>query len=162
MRTAPIKNGSQKEVGPLMGSMVAKDAHLMTDGDRTLVAIGKTHRAHSSVVHSQGEYARDDAHVNTAEAFNLFLVRAKMGVWHSWSKEHVQRYLAELQFHWDHRPVPIDLGASASGTQQRRRFRAIPPIVVMRALFSRADGRGVRRTRISSVEDVDRSVRIAQ
>ncbi len=83
LRAAPIMNGSKEEVGPLLDAIVDKSAHLMTDGDKTLVGLGKAHKAHSSVVHSHGEYVRGDAHINTAEAFNLFLVRAKMGVWHS-------------------------------------------------------------------------------
>ena len=107
---------------------------------------GKGHAAHASVSHSRHEYVRGDAHVNTTEAFNLFLRRAKMGVWHVWSDEHMRRYLAELQFHWDHRPIP-------KGSGKRRELVAVPSIVLMRILLSRGHGRELRRTKTGSVAE---------
>lgn len=146
VRTAEMTDGSASAVGPLVRELVAPEAHLMTDGDRALIAVGKDQAAHASVSHSQKEYVRGDAHVNTAEAFNLFLRRAKMGVWHVWSNEHLRRYLAELQFHWDHRPIP-------KGSGKRRELVAVPSIVLMRILFSRGHGRELRRTKAGSVAE---------
>lgn len=87
---------------------------------------------------------RGDVHVNTAEAFNLFLRRAKMGVWHVWSDEHRRRYLAELQFHWDYRPI-------SKGRGKRRELVTVPSIVLMRILFSRSHGRELRRTKLAAL-----------
>ena len=67
VRAAIMPDGSAEAVGPLMADMVDKSSHLMTDGDRTLGAVGKTHAAHSAVNHSAKEYVRGDAHTNTAE-----------------------------------------------------------------------------------------------
>jgi len=81
-RTTKLADGSRATVAPAVESIVSPDAHLMTDGDRTLVAIGKNQAKHDAVNHGAKEYVRDDAHVNTAEGFNLYVRRAKMGVWH--------------------------------------------------------------------------------
>ena len=115
----------------------------MTDGDRALVLSAGLCGTPPSVT---AKYVRGDAYVNTAEAFNLFLRRAKMGVWHVWSNEHLRRYLAELQFHWDHRPIP-------KGRGKRRELVAVPSIVLMRTLFSRGHGRDLRRTKAGSVAE---------
>lgn len=146
VRTAEMADGSASTVGPLMRELVEPEGRLMTDGDRALIAAGKDQAAHASVSHSQKEYVRGDVHVNTAEAFNLFLRRAKMGVWHVWSDEHRRRYLVELQFHWDHRPI-------SKGRGKRRELVTVPSIVLMRILFSRSHGRELRRTKTGSVAE---------
>lgn len=149
VRTAEMADGSASTVGPLVRELVAPEANLMTDGDKALISAGKDQAAHASVSHSRHEYVRGDAHVNTAEAFNLFLRRAKMGVWHVWSDGHLRRYLAELQFHWDHRPIPRDNG-------KHRELVSVPSIVLMRILFSRGQGRELRRTKSGSVAEPSR------
>jgi hypothetical protein len=115
------------------------------------VAIGKNQAKHDAVNHGAKEYVRDDAHVNTAEGFNLYVRRAKMGVWHYWSEQHLQRYLDELQFHWDHRPR-----VEPGGGETNRRLRSVPVIVLMAHLFSRANGRELRRTRDGGIREVAR------
>lgn len=140
-RAAIMPDGSAKTVAPLMASMVSKGAHLMTDGDLTLGAVGKEHDDHSAVNHSAKEYARGNVHTNTAEGFNLFIRRAKMGVWHKWDEEHIPRYLSELQFHWDHRPK-LDRVVGVRHNQ----VRATSAIRKMREMFARCDGRQLRRS----------------
>jgi transposase-like protein len=58
---------------------------------------------HKAVNHGQGEYARGDAHVNTAESFFALLKRGVMGSFHHISKQHLDRYCDEFCFRWDHR-----------------------------------------------------------
>jgi hypothetical protein len=38
-----------------------------------------------------------------AESFNVILERAKLGVFHYFSKEHIQRFLHEIGFRWNHK-----------------------------------------------------------
>ncbi len=51
---------------------------------------------HEKVIHSRGEYVRDDAHTNGIESFWSGIKRAIMGVYHKMSKKHLWRYIAEF------------------------------------------------------------------
>ena len=53
-------------------------------------------RAHESVNHSVGEYVRDMAHTNSNESFWATMERAHRGVFHKFSKKHLQRYVDEF------------------------------------------------------------------
>jgi len=64
-----------------------------------------------------------------------------MGVWHQWNEKHIPRYLAELQFHWDHRPS-LDRVDDAPHNQ----VRATSAIRKMREMFAHAAGRQLRRS----------------
>jgi hypothetical protein len=63
------------------------------------------HGGHAIVTHSAGEYARGDAHVNSAESYFALLKRGVMGSFHHISKEHLDRYCDEFSFRWDYRSI---------------------------------------------------------
>ena len=44
-------------------------------------------------------------HVNTAESWFAILKRGVYGTFHHVSKQHLDRYLAEFAFRWNHRRV---------------------------------------------------------
>ncbi|MCV0427300.1 MAG: transposase [Roseibium sp.] len=58
------------------------------------MSIGEGFARHESVNHSQGEYARGSAHVNSAEDFGAPIRRTVIGVFHYISPKH-----ADLYFH---------------------------------------------------------------
>jgi hypothetical protein len=60
---------------------------------------------HDSVKHSVGEYVRGDVHTNTGEGFFSLVKRGMYGTFHSVSKKHLHRYLAELEFRYNARKV---------------------------------------------------------
>ena len=146
-RVKPMNDGDSQTIASLLDQTTSREATLMTDGDKALRAVGKGYAAHHAVVHSSGEYARGDAHVNSAEAFHLYTQRAKFGVWHRWSENHQQRYLDELAFHWEHRPKFETLNG-----KRHRIARSTPVILRMQQIFRNAGGR--RLTRVgASVSD---------
>ena len=49
------------------------------------------------------EYARGDAHVNTAESYFSLLKRGVMGAFHHVSRKHLNRYSDEFAFRWNRR-----------------------------------------------------------
>jgi len=83
---------------------VDRSATIMTDEWPAYRGIGtEFDGGHQAVNHGQGEYARGDAHVNTAESFFALLKRGVMGSFHHISKQHLDRYCDEFSFRWDHR-----------------------------------------------------------
>ena len=68
-------------------------AQVYTDDGRGYVGID---RAHESVNHSAGEHVRDMAHTNGIESFWATMERSHKGVFHKFSKKHLQRYVDEF------------------------------------------------------------------
>jgi transposase-like protein len=64
---------------------------------------GKEFARHRTVNHSQGEYYKDGAGIQGAESFFAVFKRGVYGTYHSISKQHLQRYLDEFVFRWNHR-----------------------------------------------------------
>jgi transposase-like protein len=85
---------------------VDRSARIMTDEWSSYRGIGAEFKGgHEIVTHSAGEYARGDAHVNTAESFFALLKRGVVGSFHHISKQHLDRYCSEFSFRWDHRSI---------------------------------------------------------
>lgn len=81
-------------------------AHLMTDESSAYTRIGREFKGgHSTVHHSSKEYARGDAHSNTIEGVFSLLKRGVFGTFHSVSRKHLPKYLAEFEFRWNARHV---------------------------------------------------------
>jgi hypothetical protein len=88
------------------------------------------------------EYVRDDVHSNTADGIGSLLERARMGVWHRMSKQHLQRYLDEISFRWNCR-VKHEY---TKGGRQRRLIATIPLPEMFSRLLKPSIGRQIRRT----------------
>ena len=91
VRATAVVSDQIAEISPQLDRFVDKQAHLMTDENHSYQSIGRKYAAHDWVNHSQKEYARDDIHNNTAESFSAILERAKQGVFHYMSTEHLRR-----------------------------------------------------------------------
>jgi transposase-like protein len=83
---------------------VDRSAKIMTDEWAAYHGIGtEFDGGHEIVTHSAGEYARGDAHVNSAESYFALLKRGVIGSFHHISKQHLDRYCDEFSFRWDYR-----------------------------------------------------------
>jgi len=82
---------------------VDRRARIMTDEHRSYSGVGRFYASHETVNHSAGEYARGDVTTNTVEGFFSVLKRGLNGIYHSVSKEHLHRYLAEYEFRHNNR-----------------------------------------------------------
>jgi hypothetical protein len=85
----------------------APNLTLITDELSTYKSMKKYCR-HERVSHGRRQYARKatdglNVHVNTCESFFSLLKRGHYGVYHSMSKPHLHRYVAEYAFRWNHR-----------------------------------------------------------
>lgn len=144
VRSALVDSDSAAQLSPWVTRFVQKEAYLMTDENRAYHQIAKQYAGHSSVTHSAKEFARGDVHNNTAESFNSILERAKQGVFHHMSKQHLPRYLNEIGFRWDHR-IPTEK-KTKKGTKKIVMI-AIPVLEMLYSLLSRALGRQIRRSK---------------
>src|SRR5215211_1216900 len=104
-RSFHVANVTASELGGAIREHVDPRARLMTDEWLAYRKVGKQFADHQTVTHSYGEYARGDAHVNTAEGFFANLKRGVNGQYHHVSRAHLGRYLAEFDFRWNARHV---------------------------------------------------------
>ncbi len=73
-----------------------------------------------TVNHSAGEYVRGQVHTNGIESTWSILKRAHNGIYHSWSKKHLHRYVAELTKRMTVRDIPAFDGSDGSGVNMVR------------------------------------------
>lgn len=109
VRARHVPSVTAKNVRDHLVTNASRKSHITTDDSNVYVGVGKEFAGHSSVNHSRDEYVRlgGFVHVNTAESFHAIVKRSIMGSWHAISEQHLQRYINELAFRWNHR---ISLG----------------------------------------------------
>lgn len=139
VRTELIDSASIEDIRPHVERHVDKDSYLMTDQNPAYRSIAAKYAGHSFVNHSDEEFARGEVHNNTAESFNALLERAKFGVFHWLSKEHMKRYLNEIAFRWNHR--------EAKKTRKGETIMTpLPVLAMLESLLGCAIWRQVRRS----------------
>lgn len=85
---------------------VARSATLHTDEARSYLGLGTYFEGgHHTVTHSKYEYVRGNVHTNTIEGFFSLLKRGVYGTYHSVSRQHLHRYVAEFQFRYNTRKL---------------------------------------------------------
>jgi transposase-like protein len=104
VRSFRVKNVTAETLKPIMQANIAKDTRLHTDEGGQYRKIKKDEfLSHETVVHLMGEYARGDVHINTAEGYFSLLKRGLTGTFHHVSEQHLQRYVNEFNFRYNHR-----------------------------------------------------------
>jgi transposase-like protein len=89
---------------------VTVDSRLMTDSLNLYGFVSKPFRSHDTVDHTAEEYVRRGKDgllisTNTVESVFSLLKRGVYGTFHSVSKKHLHRYLAEFDFRYNHRRI---------------------------------------------------------
>jgi transposase-like protein len=139
VRTELIDSASIADIRPHVERHVDKESYLMTDQNPACRSIATKYAGHSYVNHSDDEFARGEVHNNTAESFNALLERAKQGVFHWLSKEHMKRYLNEIAFRWNHRQPE-------KNRKDKIVMKPLPVLTMLESLLGCAVWRGTRRT----------------
>ena len=81
-------------------------ARLVTDEFKIYRGIGRTFEGgHDAIYHGKKEFTRGDVHTNTVEGFFSLLKRGLYGTFHSVSKHHLDRYIAEFTFRYNTRQM---------------------------------------------------------
>jgi len=102
-RVTPTVNA--QNIARVLWGETDRQARLMTDQANYYPPAGRYFARHETVNHQAREYARGDAHTNTAEGFFSQLKRSLDGTHHAVSREHLDRYLAEFDFRYNTRRV---------------------------------------------------------
>jgi len=84
---------------------VDPSATIVTDEWNGYNGLEKTFTAHEVVNHNLGEFVRGAAYTNSAESWIALLKRGVYGTFHHVSEEHLDRYVQEFVFRWDHRNI---------------------------------------------------------
>lgn len=109
VRALVMPTVNARNVKEVLLATVAAEARLMSDESALYTTVGKPFSEHHTVHHTNGEYARGDAHINTAESFFSRLKRQLYGTHHAVSKKHLHRYVSEVAF--KHNTRKMDDGA---------------------------------------------------
>lgn len=106
-RTQKLERVTAKELKSVVFENVHPGAKIATDEFPSYKGLDKEFAGgHSVVCHSRDEYVNEDGdHTNTAESFFAILKRGHYGIFHSLSKQHLQRYCEEFAFRWNNRKV---------------------------------------------------------
>jgi len=105
LRARAIGRVTVRNLRNVLTELVDDDATLMTDDWKGYKVIARRFKGHETVNHSIGEYSRGDCHVNTCEGFFALVKRGLHGIYHSVSKKHLHRYLAEFEFRYNGREL---------------------------------------------------------
>ena len=99
-----IKNTSKNELIPKILEFVDKDAVLYTDEWQGYNEISKMYY-HYTIDHSKKQYGKGRINTNTIEGFWTLLKRGYIGIYHSMSRKHLQRYVNEFVFRYNTRKI---------------------------------------------------------
>jgi ISXO2-like transposase domain len=103
LRSFHVAVADGETVSRIVADNVARVSRLHTDESRLYVEVGGEFAAHETVKHSAGEYVRGDVHTNSAEGFFSVFKRGMKGVHQHCAERHLHRYLAEVDFRYNHR-----------------------------------------------------------
>lgn len=127
-RAQVVDHLSKKDLTPILKANIAREARLMTDEAGYYRGMDKVFAEHGTVVHSDGEYVRGEAHTNTLEGYFSIFKRGMKGVYQHCGKKHLHRYVAEFEFRYNNR---VALGVDDS----ERSIEALMGVVGKRLTF---------------------------
>lgn len=104
-RVKVINGKSEYDILPFMEKTVQKGSKLMTDQAPVYRILRGYH--HQTVCHSRYEWARGEVYTNTIEGFWSQLKRSLSGTYHAVSKKHLQSYVDQFVFQYNHRASPF-------------------------------------------------------
>lgn len=98
-----LEKAQGKTIKPIIEQTVSTEACLVTDGFGAYRGLEKQYKEHQVLNKEKEEYVRGDYHTNTLEGFWTLLKRGIYGQYHKVSIKHLQSYLDEFTFKYNHR-----------------------------------------------------------
>jgi transposase-like protein len=103
VRSFHVPSVSAKTLKPYLKYHIDPEAHLMTDDAGQYRILGPEFAQHDVVCHSADEYVRGEIHTNTLESFFSIFKRGLVGIYQHVGAQHLQRYVTEFDFRYNHR-----------------------------------------------------------
>lgn len=103
MSARVVADKSALTLHPEIRKTVDQYSRVLTDEHPGYVALHKSGFTHDSVVHKEGVFVSGDVHTQTIENFSMLVKNGIRGVYHSVSPKHLQGYLNEYVWRYNHR-----------------------------------------------------------
>lgn len=106
VKTRPVTDITGRNLKRFVRQHVHESARILSDENSSYNGLASEFAGgHETVNHGFKEYVREgtDVHSNTIEGFFALVKRGIHGIYHSVSKEHLHRYLAEYEFRYNNR-----------------------------------------------------------
>jgi transposase len=117
-----VPDSRKKTMHPIIRERVLPESMIYTDEFKTYRGLGKQGFTHKRVNHSEKVYVAGDAHVNSIEGFFSLLKRGIGGVYHSVSSKHLQDYVNEYAFRYNHRADDEAMYDALAGRVRKVRY----------------------------------------
>ncbi|HEY3317931.1 MAG TPA: IS1595 family transposase [Coriobacteriia bacterium] len=128
VRSWQVPNTKANTLLPIISDNVERGTRVCTDEANVYKGMNRCvllpDFSHETVCHKHAEYVRGDVYTNTIEGYFGILKRGLTGVYQHVSEEHLQRYIAEFDFRYNHRKL-TDLERTADalrGIQGKRLY----------------------------------------
>jgi hypothetical protein len=119
-------------VRSILCANVRRQSNVYTDDHGAYRHVNRDFIEHQVVAHSQGEYARGPVSTNTVEGYFSILKRGLIGTYHHVGEQHLQRYVTEFGFRYNHR-------AALGYTDEQRANAVLKEIAGKRLTYRRTD-----------------------
>ena len=103
-RSFHVSAATKKDVLPIVRANLDKEARVVTDGSGLYYDLDEEY-THAFVDHSKGQWGRGEIHTNTIEGFFSIFKRGMRGIYQHCGEQHLQRYLFEFDFRYNHRKI---------------------------------------------------------
>ncbi len=101
--TRVVPHRGSKAVLPHIAKWVKPKSMVASDEAKAFMGLSELGYFHETVNHGKYEYVRGEVHTNTIEAFWSTLKRGIKGTYVSVSQKHLQKYLWEFEYRYNHR-----------------------------------------------------------
>jgi len=105
VKTFVVENTESATIQNIVRSSIAENVTLITDAYRSYSGLNAVCN-HITVKHTEGNYKTEgDKHTNTIEGFWSLFKRGYVGIYHSMSPQHLQRYMDETSYRYNTRKM---------------------------------------------------------
>jgi transposase len=98
-----VRNVKSKTIMPIVADNIQKGTQIFSDEFRIYQALPAMGYEHATVPHAEKIYVLGNVHTNTIEGFWSLTKNGIRGVYHAVSSKHLQHYLNEYAFRYNHR-----------------------------------------------------------
>jgi transposase-like protein len=102
-RSFHVDKATVASVMPILRTNVDRKTAIMTDESKIYTQVRDEFASHQSVNHEKKQWRHGNAHTNTIEGFFSVFKRGMKGVYQHCDEQHLQRYLTEFDFRYNHR-----------------------------------------------------------